>query len=168
MISTIFLSISIISFSIAIIAVIFGLFEQLKYLRIATAPLNKIRVNKTQYTNLVNEWCHENIRYEKTKKPTFQIKYYRSKKYNGHYTSRNHNMTIFVNNHPNIRELTNTIIHEYVHARQKDKNFDKEYNRFTIEKGYWDNPFEIESRREAKKHQKRCILDLQRLHRVIP
>ncbi len=120
-------------------------------------PIDKLAIPKSKFVNLVNDWCHDNISDKKTKKPVPIIKYHTNKLYVGRYFPSNHQMYILVNAHNNILELTDTIIHEYVHAKQNSKSFSRKYNQHLEEKGYWDNPYEVESRELAEKYRLDCI-----------
>jgi hypothetical protein len=116
-----------------------------------------LNIKKTKVCQLVLEWCHENIGHNKTVKPRLEVIYYKNKKVSGSYFSGYHLCKIYVNNHRNIRELTNTVIHEYVHARQRDKNFNKLYDKYHTEVGYDKNPFEVEARNVASKYENECL-----------
>ena len=54
-----------------------------------------------------------------------KVNYYPHKGWSGVYYSGNHLCVIYVNNHDTIQAVTNSVIHEYVRARQRNKNYDK-------------------------------------------
>lgn len=55
-------------------------------------------------------------------------------------------------------ELTDTIIHEYIHYLQfEKKSTEQEYNKKLAEVGYWENPFEVQARKLALQHRKECL-----------
>lgn len=57
-----------------------------------------------------------------------------------------------------LDDLTNNVIHEYVHYLQiVNPSDDSMYNKHNQEVGCWDNPYEVEARKLAEKHQKQCL-----------
>lgn len=125
-------------------------------------PVDAIHMKKSKVCQLVLDWCHDNIRYDKTQKPQLEVVYYLNQKVSGVYYSSGHLCKIYVNNHRTLRELTNTVIHEYVHARQRDKDFDKLYSKYLQEVGYYKNPYEKEARKVASRHENECLNWLQK------
>jgi hypothetical protein len=140
-----------------LIAVYFGVREWFIIKRIANLPIDSLEYDKKTFCGYVLEWCHQNIGHPTTKKPNLKFYNYRSKKYGGWYLSRNHECGIFIKNHYTIIQVVNTVIHEYVHARQNGPNFDSSYNQYTKELGYDDNPYEVEARTVAKKFESKCL-----------
>lgn len=72
--------------------------------------------------------------------------------------------------HPDLElmELTDTIIHEYVHHLQfQKKSTETDYDKKTDECGYWDNSYEVEARELAKKHRKDCFDWVLRNHDIV-
>ena len=122
-----------------------------------THPLSKLAVSKTKFVQLVIDWCHIHLKFSNTVKPGIIIKYHASKTYKGMYNPFTHEITIFVNEHTTIQELINTIIHEYIHARQKSRSFVKQYAEYTKSKGYWKNPFEVEARDLSQQNMDACF-----------
>jgi len=88
------------------------------------------------------------------------MSYERDKRIMGVYRPSKNQMVIYVHKHETIREFTNTIIHEFVHATQKNRSFNTSYIEFNKAVGYWNNPYEIESRAIAKDKEEECILEL--------
>lgn len=131
-----------------------GLFKQ----KPSNLPLSKLPVRKTTYCRLVLDWCHENLSNPNTSKPTLRVNYYTHKKWGGVYHSGTNECVIYVNSHDTILGVTNSVIHEYVHSRQRSRSFDKMYNKYHIEVGYEQNPFEVEARVIAKKYEKKCLI----------
>jgi|688.fasta_scaffold216507_2 hypothetical protein len=70
---------------------------------------------------------------------------------------KSHECIIYDNSHQTILQVTNSVIHEYVHARQRNKQFSKQYEQFQQEVGYDKNPYEVEAREVAKKYEKECM-----------
>jgi hypothetical protein len=124
-------------------------------------PLNRLSIPKSTFIRLVLQWCHRNLRHSNTLSPTYEISYYKRKGRCGHYDSNAHNIVIYVNKHADVLSLTNTIIHEYIHARQGKKEIKRSYKYYTQKLGYWNNPYEIEARSVAEENQLRCLLELQ-------
>jgi hypothetical protein len=143
---------------VTLIGAIMGIREWWILRKIAELPIEAFPIKKTTFCQLVIDWCHENISHSNTRKPYVTLSYYPHRKWNGFYSSRSHGCVIYVNNHQNVLNVINTVIHEYVHARQKNKGFDSLYERYQQEVGYENNPFEVEARRVARKYEKACLL----------
>jgi hypothetical protein len=144
-------------FTIAAFSLLMLFIESFEDNKISRLKLYDLPIQKTRFVQLVIDWCHDNIAFSNTQKPIVSLKYYKHKKFAGLYYSRYHECIIYVNKHVSLQEVTNTIIHEYVHARQRSKTFDKMYHKYQIEIGYENNPFEVEARDVAKKHEKECL-----------
>jgi hypothetical protein len=125
-----------------------------------TTPISQLVINKSSFIKLVLDWCHTNIDHKANRKPSIVVKYHLSKKALGIYHAANNEIVIYVNNHQTIEQLTNTIIHEYIHARQRNRLFTKMYDQYSRELGYWENPYEKEARREADRYQGKCTRHL--------
>jgi hypothetical protein len=122
-----------------------------------TQPLSHLKIPKTKYVQLVIDWCHAHLKLSNTIKPSVVLKYHPNKQYKGYYNPVAHEVVIYVNEHTSIQALTNTVIHEYIHARQKSRSFNQQYAQYTQEKGYWLNPYEIEARTLSKQHEQACL-----------
>ena len=91
--------------------------------------------------------------------PSFEIKYYKSKKKMGCYDGSKEHITIYLKNHNDIPSIVDTILHEVCHHIQnksRKKEF-KLYGQYSKKFGYRNNPLEIDSRDFAKKNTKNCI-----------
>ena len=122
----------------------------------------QLNTNKAAYTREVLKWCVENMNNKKVNNfPHLEISYYKHKKNAGVYYCDNKMIRINVNNHNNVLELTDTIIHEYQHhldmPTQKQQ---KEYNELTVKNGYWNNPYEIKARESGLKLREACAKEL--------
>jgi len=109
------------------------------------------------YTRLVKEIIQftGTILYENKVKrfPTFDIKYYKAKKFMGLYYGSDDHISIYIKNHEDIPSIVDTVLHEVAHHIQnksRNKEF-KLYNSYSNSFGYRDNPLEIESRALASK-----------------
>ena len=143
---------------ITLVALIMLIREGLLISKLSNLTFSDLPVKKTTYCQMVLDWCHDNIAYPKTSKPTLQVNYYPHKRWSGVYYSGNHLCVIYVNNHDTIKAVTNSVIHEYVHARQRNKNYDKMYEKYQRDFGYELNPLEQESRKVAKEREVECML----------
>jgi hypothetical protein len=143
---------------VTLMGAIMGVREWFLIRRLSKLNLSQLPVKKTTYCQMVLDWCHDNIAYPKTSKPILQVNYYPHKRWSGVYYSGNHLCVIYVNNHDTIQAVTNSVIHEYVHARQRNKNFDKMYEKYQRDFGYELNPLEQESRKVAKDREVECML----------
>lgn len=131
-----------------------------------TKKIKRLNVSKSKFITQVIEWCKQNLEHPKHHKyyPVVEVKYYKTKKVSGDYSSSNRIIRIFVNNHQTIDELIDTCIHEYVHYLQMPfKTNQVEYNKYNKTKGYFNNPYEIDARERAAFHTPICIKDLKRL-----
>lgn len=127
--------------------------------RLTQVVCKKKWIRRVPYTHLVREAIYYtgSILYEKKIKnyPTFKIYYYKHKKFMGVF---NGVVIIYIKSNPDMPTLVNTILHEVKHYMQSktDKQF-KRYDEFTNIYGYYDNPFEIESRAFADEHCDACL-----------
>jgi len=123
---------------------------------------NKWKLN-VPYTKLVKEiiaFSGEILLMEKIKYyPSFEIKYYKSKKMMGYYDGSQDHITIYLKNHTDIPSIVDTVLHEVCHHIQNNsrkKEF-KLYDHYSKKFGYINNPLEIDSRDFAKKNSIQCI-----------
>jgi hypothetical protein len=142
---------------ITIVALIMVIRERLLINRLSNFALSELPVKKTTYCKMVLDWCHENLGNSNKSKPTLTLKYYPHQKLAGVFMISSNECQIYIQNHQTLRQITNTVIHEYVHSLQKSKTFDKMYEKHQREIGYEMNPFEIEARHIAKKHERECL-----------
>jgi hypothetical protein len=143
---------------ITLIALIMVIREDLLSRKLSNLTFSDLPVKRTTYCHLVLDWCHDNLSSSKTPKPNLRVRYYPHKKIAGLYISGSNECLIYINNHLTLREITNTVIHEYVHSRQRSKTFEKMYEKHQREIGYEKNPFEVEARDIAKKYEKECLI----------
>lgn len=133
--------------------------ETIQNKSISKLGVNDLSIPKSKFVSLVNEWCWENIK-SNNPKPSISVSYNKNKKVSGVYYSFNNSIIVFVNNSPQLIDIVGVVLHEYTHSTQKTKGFDKLYNQYTQEKGYWDNPFEVSSRDSEVKYSPKCLQDL--------
>ena len=123
----------------------------------------QITGTKISYIRAVINWCRKNIPHPtKSLHPlSLEVKYHNHKKHHGVFYSGSRTICVYVNNHGNICELTDTVIHEYHHYMyMRNNSHQNEYNRLTNQKGYRNNPYEIAARECANKYYKACMKDL--------
>lgn len=156
----IFLYFSISCFSLCLILLNFSLFTTSKKVR-------DIKIPKIQFVSKVLEWCSSNIG---SNKQGYQLdlKYYRNNEFAGYYFNQTKTIQIFVFDELDLLDLTEIIIHEYVHHLQyADKKTEVEYSKYQNDVGYWNNPFEIEARDISKKMRNLCYDDIVKSNRVV-
>jgi hypothetical protein len=122
----------------------------------------ELNTSKAAYIREVLKWCAINMNDKKVKTlPLLEISYHKHKKNFGVYYSHNKLIRINVNNHNNVLELNDTIIHEFQHfldmPSQKHQN---EYENMLKTKGYFNNPYEIKARLSAKKNRDICAKEM--------
>jgi beta-lactamase regulating signal transducer with metallopeptidase domain len=162
MIETLLLSIL---FVCAVIVVVSGIM-MIREKMIIDSSIKKLGIPKSQFANLVLKWCYNRINHAQIKMPQLIVSYEKDTRIWGVYRPSKNEMVIYVHKHETIRELTNTIIHEFVHATQKNGSFNRSYDEFNKSLGYWNNPYEIESRAIAKDNEEECILELRERFRI--
>ena len=116
-----------------------------------------LKIPKKKFVQLVLHWCSENIG---TIKHSYYLKiyYYRNSKYSGRYLFNGKQIVIYLFDNLPLNELTDTIIHEWIHHLQfEKKSSERDYDKQHTEKGYWNNPYEIEARKLAKKYTDDCF-----------
>ena len=129
------------------------------YAKTPTSTLTKKQLKKIVKRSMT--WCKSNFGENKRKQykishmvgefPFLEDSY-------GCYDQFDNVVIVNLSNCPTVGRVTATVIHEYVHARQKDKKFDKLYNQYQKEHGYEQNPFELEAREVSKKHENECLI----------
>lgn len=76
----------------------------------------------------------------------------------GQYDHRENLITVFAKANLNVRDLVDTVIHEFTHQRQKMS----QYHRVLKSSGYCGHPMEIEAYRLAKENRKQCWHDIKK------
>ena len=142
---------------------ILRLFERLP----SSKVVGDLKIPKRKFVLLVLDWCSSNLGKQK-QGYKLDIKYYRPKGFSGLYFNQTNTIQIFVFDELDLLDLTEIIIHEYVHHLQySNKKTDSEYKKYQSEVGYWDNPFEIEARDISKKMRNLCYDDIVKSNRVV-
>ena len=126
-------------------------FRQTRWIRLA--PYTRIVSEAILYTNDI-------LAEKKIKRfPGYKIRYYRHNKYSGVFDG---SVTVYLGSNNGIPELVDTVLHEVQHyvQSQTDRQY-KYYDQYTAEKGYWNNPFEVECREFAARHRDMCLRHLE-------
>ena len=155
-------------FFLAVFFIAVAIFAFLMELLNVPFPVFKRRYElKTSYVNL----CREVINYTSNhlvnlgikKYPSFEIKYFKSKKMHARYDSSTKKVIVYLKNHQlgdnklDVIELVDSILHEVRHYQQHQTN----KNYFDIinykKYGYTNAPAEIDARKYAKDNSAICI-----------
>ena len=116
-----------------------------------------LRIPKKRFVLLVLQWCTKNLG---TVKHQYYLKiyYYQSNKYSGRYLFNGKQIVIYLFDNLPLNELTDTIIHEWIHYLQfEKKSSEHDYDKKLMDIGYWENPYEVEARKLAKQYRKDCF-----------
>ena len=70
----------------------------------------------------------------------------------GEYDYMDNLIIIYPRNNKNVRELVDSVIHEFTHQRQKMSK----YHKVLKSTGYSDHPYEVEAFSIAKEYRKEC------------
>jgi hypothetical protein len=126
----------------------------------STSSLQAVQVPKVAFAREVIRWCMQHLGLPKGKKagPRLLLRYYRHRKVMGTYQQRSKTITLYWGSHANLKEVVNTLIHEYQHfldirTSQEDKAYDKELKQI----GYQDNSYEKRARQAADRWERDCI-----------
>lgn len=131
---------------------------RLRYNNLSARPLTTLPVSKIKFCQLVFEWCQNNISNPGNRKPTLVLRYYSHSKWRGLYKTKSHECIVYIHKDVSIGQVVNVVIHEFVHARQSTKTFNKMYDQYNQQFGYDKNPFEIEARNVAKQYENECLM----------
>jgi len=163
MIETIFLTL----ISVCLGVVLLSLFMIYKEKTVVNSHLNSLKVPANIYANLVIDWCLENLNSSSKKVPHLKISRRITKNTLGAYRPYSNEIIIYIKKHMTLLELTNTVIHEFVHSTQNGKRFGTNYDAFNKSVGYLKNPFEIESRSIANSKDKECLMSLHHRFKIL-
>ena len=130
------------------------------------SPIKKYQINcsKIKFVRAVIKWCKENLDSNKYRLINLDLKYYKHKTLMGSYNYITKTITVYYNSHNSIESLVDTIIHEYQHSKEiVFKKHQIEYDKLSIEKTYFNNPYEVRARKAGVENRFRCIKDLYKL-----
>lgn len=148
-----------IGFGGVILGIIGLIFNHIQNKSISKIQTSQLSIPKSKFVQLVNDWCWENLK-SNNPKPSISINYNNNKTVSGVYYPLNNSIVVYVKNQTHLIDIVDVTIHEYVHSTQRTKGFDKKYNQYTQEKGYWNNPFEQECEDVSEKNKHQCLQDL--------
>lgn len=127
------------------------------------ASLEALGVPKVVFAREVIRWCMQHLGLPKGRKtgPRLLLRYYRHRKLMGTYHQSSKTITLYWGSHASLREVINTLIHEYQHfldirTNQDDKAYDKELRQI----GYQDVSYERRARQVAHRWEKACLKEL--------
>ena len=131
------------------------------------SPIKKYQINcsKIEFVRAVIRWCLQNLDENKKRVIHLNLKYTKHKTLMGSYSYYNKTITIYFGSHKSIESLVDTIIHEHDHSKAITlKKHQAEYDKFTKEKTYYNNPYEVRARKAGADYRLKCILDLYKLN----
>lgn len=128
-----------------------------------SASLQALAVPKVVFAREVIRWCMQYLGLPEGKRtgPHLLLRYYRHRKVMGTYQQRSKTITLYWGSHASLKEVVNTLIHEYQHfldirTNQEDKAYDKELKQI----GYQEVSYEKRARQVADRWEKACFQDL--------
>lgn len=129
----------------------------------STAKGQAVQVPKSAFAREVICWCMQHLGLPKRSKtgPRLLLRYYRHRKVMGTYQQRSKTITLYWGSHVDLKEVVNTLIHEYQHfldirTNQEDRAYDKELKQI----GYQDNSYEKKAREAANRWDKACLKEM--------
>jgi hypothetical protein len=119
-------------------------------------------ISKDRQTALaVLEWCKKKWGLSKFQDDFPKLRCYKKGDgggYYGHFDDENNTIIIYLEPHPTVEDLVETVIHEYTHYKQNvTENYDNYVARY---KAYNDNPYEKTANNRAARWKDRCIKDI--------
>ena len=122
---------------------------------------NKLSPSR-KYVNKILDWCLKTYGKSRYNKDFPEIQYRKAAYMNEDpYTMAfydDEDGVIFINkeDHPNLKVLANSIIHEYTHYKQNSRH----YHVLSMYLPYHKNPLEIEANRIANRDTKKCLKEI--------
>jgi hypothetical protein len=104
------------------------------------------------------EWAIRNLGGKRmNNKQPLRLRYrWNVKKWSGEYIYKSNTIFVYPNGQRNVRDLIDTIIHEFIHHKQCMKR----YKRLLKRKGYKDHPMEEEAIWFARMYRTPCWLSI--------
>ena len=122
----------------------------------------RIRVNKIIHHTL--DWCIDKwgLNGDRDVELDLDITYREHEHYGNtskaEYCYEDNEIIIYPNHHSNVRDLIDSIIHEFTHQRQDMSK----YIQTLLKSGYQHHPLEIEAMEVAKKYRRDCCCDIKK------
>lgn len=117
----------------------------------------KDRKDITNLVFLVSEWCKNNLESSKELPMIWTDWEINLEKY-GHYDLDDNEITIYPKTSDDVRDIIDTVIHEWVHFLQDNKILLESLERYKYAIDL--NPNEIEAEKIAKQNTKKCWKDI--------
>jgi hypothetical protein len=119
------------------------------------------KFSKIAFCRKAVEWCVAELGLPKSKiKPHVKLTYKKKGPHLGCYHAHQKLILVHFNNsyHHTLKDICNTIVHEYVHHLQiTTNNISYEYDKETATVGYWKNKYEREAREVAKQKERQLF-----------
>jgi hypothetical protein len=109
-------------------------------------------------SNSALRWCIRNFRGNTSKnRKSLKLRFnWKKEKWSGEYIYKSNTIYVFPNGQRNMRDVIDTVIHEFIHHKQCMKQYKKLLKR----KGYQDHPMEQEAIWFAKMYRTACWLSI--------
>ncbi len=124
-----------------------------------SAKISDLKISKKKMVENVLKWCELNHSIPKFRgKLSYKINYYNHSKVEGCYCSYNKCIIIYLTPEKSIREVVDTLLHEYKHhidmrTQKEVRLYSKQLNEF----GYDSHPMEVVARQFAQKYRDTCF-----------
>lgn len=124
-----------------------------------SAKIQDLKISKKKLVENVLQWCETNHSIPKYRgKLSYKINYYNHSKVEGSYCSYNKCIIIYLTPEKSIREVVDTLLHEYKHhidmrTQKEVRLYSKQLNEF----GYDSHPMEVVARQFAQKYRDTCF-----------
>ncbi len=124
-----------------------------------SAKIQDLKISKKKLVENVLQWCETNHSIPKKRgKLSYKINYYNHSKVEGCYCSYNKCIIIYLTPEKSIREVVDTLLHEYKHhidmrTQKEVRLYSKQLNEF----GYDSHPMEVVARQFAQKYRDTCF-----------
>jgi hypothetical protein len=87
----------------------------------------------------------------------------RGKKYFGMYDYQNKTIKIYKKSCSGMLGYVRTFVHEYAHAKQK--GLGKNYTKYFVQYGYWNNPYEVDARQKEAMYRPLIWKEVKKLYK---
>jgi Zn-dependent peptidase ImmA (M78 family) len=124
---------------------------------------NPKKVNRDQVRKVCRRaisWCKKNMGENESKILPLSLSVRnKMRDYCGYYDHRKNKLIVCLNANETIEELVKTVIHEYTHYLQPIRRYYSKVGKIT---GYWNNPYEVEARKNEDELFKKCWKEIRR------
>lgn len=122
----------------------------------------RVRLEKVIYATLdwcIDKWGLKDHNYELILDVSYKEHMVTGESDKAEYDPTHNEIVIFPSQHSNIRDLIDSVIHEFTHQRQDLSNYFEILNK----RGYSNHPLEIEAFEVAKKNRTLCWKDIKKI-----